>query len=119
MKLYRFEDISYGVLNEWEEVAGSYVRVEEREYEIIKETPKGYWIKYFSSSREFPVNDKKWVSNNARNRFAFPSKEEALVNFEARKKRQIEILGTRLKKAKEALGFVEPLRSAIRNDIEE
>ena len=105
MKLYRYEDVSYGVLNEWEEVAGSYVKVHEREFEVTKETPKGYWIKLFSC-----FNDKKWVSSTARNRFAFPTKEEAIVNFEARKKRQIQILEARLKKAKEALNFVEPLR---------
>ena len=101
MKLYRYEDVSYGILNDWEEVVGSYVKVEERNYEVIKETPKGYWIKLFSS-----FDEKKWVSNNAKNRFAYPTKEEALFNFKARKKRQIQILESRLKKAKEALDLL-------------
>jgi len=106
MKLYRFEDVSYGILNEWEEVSGSYVRVEERTYDVLKETPKGYWINLWSFEYE-----KKWVSKEAKKRFAYPTREEAMTNFKARKGRQIQILESQLKKAKEALNIAEGMNS--------
>ena len=103
MKLYRYEDVSYGILNEWEEVAGNYVKVEERNYEVIKETPCGYWIQLYS----FSFDQKKWVSGNAKKRFAYPTKIEAMTSFKARKNSQIKILESQLKKAKQALDLAE------------
>lgn len=103
MEFFRYEDTLYT----------DGVRVQERKFELIDETPKGYWIKLFSC-----FNDKKWVSKTSRNRFAFPTREEALINFEARKKRQIQILKAQLSNAKYALSFVAP-RKLINKGLKE
>jgi hypothetical protein len=102
MELYRYEDVQYGILNEWEELAGSYIKIEERKYKVIKKTKCGYWIKLFSC-----FDDKKWVSKNSKKRFAYPTKQEAMNSFKFRKKRQIEILEDKLKKAREALCLID------------
>ena len=90
MILYRFEDFhdTFGV------------RVHERHFEMIKETPCGYWIRLFHS-----FNDKKWVSKTAKKRFAYPSREDAITSFKARKERQIKILEAQLSIAKRALAL--------------
>lgn len=49
-----------------------------RKFKVTKETEKGYWI-------EIHYNRKKWVSNFARNRWAQPSKREALKHYIRRK----------------------------------
>jgi hypothetical protein len=64
-------------------------------YEILKTTPKGYWIAYRGSE--------KWISNYSKKRFAYPTKEEALESFKYRKKRQIRILKSQLRVANESL----------------
>lgn len=63
-------------------------------YEIISTTPCGYWIYC-----PWCNNNKKWVSNNARKRFAYPTEIEAYVSFNARKTCQIRILSERLNNA--------------------
>jgi hypothetical protein len=90
MEFFRYEDTLYT----------DGVRVNKRVFELISETPKGYWIKLFSC-----FNDKKWVSKDGKNRYAYPTEREALVNFKARKTRQIYILETKLSRAKQALGL--------------
>jgi len=65
-------------------------------FELLKETPKGYWIK-----EDFGF--KKWVSKTAKKRFAYPTKKEALINLIKRKERQIRILESRLNEAKNVL----------------
>jgi|SRR5210317_2015922 len=85
MKFYRYEDVKISNLG---------VQIQLREFKLHKETPKGYWISYNWS------NDKdKWVSKNGKNRFAYPTKEEALHNFRCRKERQVSILTARLNDA--------------------
>lgn len=94
MILYRFEDFldTFGV------------RVRERHFKMIKGTPCGYWIRLFHSS-----DDKKWVSKTAKKRFAYPSREDAITSFKARKKRQVKILEEQLSRAKRALALSESL----------
>ena len=52
----------------------------------MKETPKGYWIE-----------GNKWISNYARKRSAYPTKEEAWESFKCRKERQVSILKMQLR----------------------
>jgi len=87
--LYRYHDVHY--------TTG--VQVHMRKFKVVKETPCGYWVKLFES-----FDDKKWVPNNTRKRYAYPNKEEALTSFIARKRRQVKILETQLSIAKYALG---------------
>ena len=103
MQFYRFEDIR--------EPFG--VKVRERTFELVKETNCGYWIKLFSC-----FNDKKWVSKTARNRFAFPTRDEALENFRARKRRQSQILTVQLDNAKTALTIAEGMINNAEKTLE-
>lgn len=98
MKFYRFEDVLYASMcDAW----GGYqdtdeLKVECYSYDLIKETPKGYWIGKFGLF-------KKWVSKTSKKRFAYPSESEARHAFICRKTRQIEILESKLKRAQTAL----------------
>ena len=87
-KLYRYEDRHYYY-------GGA--RVDLLEFEVIKETSSGVWIKspYYSKN--------KWVNLKARKKFACPTVEEALESYLMRKKRQIRILKGQLSRAKSAL----------------
>ena len=67
-------------------------------FKMLKKTPCGAWIEYYGGG-------KKFVLDAARKRFAWPTKEEALISFRARKKRQIKILTARLHDAKQALAL--------------
>jgi hypothetical protein len=91
--LYRFEDI----------VSTNGVQVIRRKFKVIKETPCGYWIQLYEC-----FDDKKWVSKVARKRFAYPVLDDAITNFRARKRRQIEILEAQLSVAKAALRWADP-----------
>ena len=86
MNLYRFEDTLHA----------DRVHIYEHSYRVLKETPCGYWIDIFK---------KKWVSKVAKKRYAYPTRFEAMTNFKARKKRQIQILSAQLDNAKAALYY--------------
>ena len=96
MKFYRYTDIRYT----------DGVRVHLNEFNLVKETPKGYWIKH---DWDWDDSDKRWVSKDGKNRYAYPTKKEAMVNFLARKKRQIEILEYKLNDARMALYYGEQI----------
>jgi len=68
-------------------------------FKMVRETPCGYWIKEFITEH--------WVSKPSRKRFAYPTQNEAMVNFKARKTRQIGILSRQLERAKIALTYVQ------------
>jgi len=100
MFFYRFEEVHYANIG---------IKVLERKYTLLKETPKGYWIKPIwdiSMTRDFKTCHRKWVSKTAKKRFAYPTKEEAIVNFKTRKKRQIQILTAKINNAKIALAYM-------------
>jgi uncharacterized protein YwgA len=69
-------------------------------YKIVKETKCGYWIRLYDG-----FNDKRWVSKTTTKRFAHATKNEALVSFMYRKKRQIKILKARLADAEKSLAI--------------
>lgn len=91
--LYRFEN----------HLTMEYPKLSKRTFEVLGETPCGYWIKLF-----YWGDDKKWVSKVARKRFAYPSEQEAMRSFKARKRRQIEILEGQLNHARQALHLADP-----------
>lgn len=64
------------------------------EYELIKETPCGYWI--LDKARE----KNRWVSKTAKKRYAYPTVNQALWSFYKRKEKQISILTGKLETAK-------------------
>ena len=55
---------------------------------IIKKTPKGCWISYRGK--------KKFVLDEGRKKYAHSTKENALISFKFRKKKQIKILASQL-----------------------
>lgn len=104
MTFYRFED--YGVSVGSEEFGFSSRReLSLREFQVIKETPKGAWIQMTF------CGDKRFVRLDARKQYACPTIELARQSFIARKKRQIKILTKQLRNAEEALGFAEEWRA--------
>ena len=92
-KFFRYEAIQYasaGCDGEYETSKIPNPKLELREYNLWKETPKGYWIGYGKSEK---LNSGgKWVSKTARKRFAYPTKKEALINFIKRSEKRVEIL---------------------------
>jgi hypothetical protein len=112
--LYRYEDVHYsrGVDMRDNPLPGGHVRVELREYPIMRRTPKGAWIREcwtWSASIPLPGQEsrqdrgERFVLLNARKRFAAETKEDALVDYKARKRKQIKILKARLRAAEVAL----------------
>jgi hypothetical protein len=73
-------------------VISSYTRLVCHEYNLFKETPKGYWIGYGSLGGLH--GKQRWVSKTSKKRYAYPTKEEALNNFIKRTERRIEYLET-------------------------
>jgi hypothetical protein len=73
-------------------------------YDLIKETPKGYWI---SQWKWFVT--KKWVSKTSKKRYAYPTKEEALTNFIKRSEIRAKILKAQLNACKEGLNLANKL----------
>jgi hypothetical protein len=82
----------------------------ESEFSLLKETAKGYWI--ISMDTDF----KKWVPKNSKKRFAYPTKQEALVNFIKRTERRLEILESEIYSCDEALRLA---NKKINNEIKE
>lgn len=66
------------------------------EFPILRKTPCGIKIEQWSGKERF-------IHEFAKKKFAWPTKEEALISFRARKKRQISILKAQLRKAELAL----------------
>lgn len=98
MKLYRYTKHCYDeCLLDIDD--NSNVKLRLSEYDVIRNTPKGYVIK---------VNYKeKWVPNDTKRRFAYPTKEEAMNNFVKRTQRSIWIMKHNIEFAKLALKEVE------------
>ena len=93
------------------------VRIRCDSYNVIKRTPRGYWIGNRIGSI-FRDDKKRWVSSSSRKRFAYPTKKEALVSLIARKRLQIRILKYQLNGAEDALikgmGILEALKGDVK-----
>jgi len=113
--LYRYQAIQF---------QGDYhdIHLDLNEYRIVRETPKGFWIwigfglyenylpnELVTDKRDQEFNKRilkqglKWVSNDCRKRWAYPTKKEAQINFQKRKQRHIKILKSQLSRAEDAL----------------
>lgn len=65
-------------------------------YPVTKHTPCGCWI-------DLGYREKRFILNDSRKRFAYPTKEEAKASFLARKKRQLGILRAQITAVEGAL----------------
>jgi hypothetical protein len=79
-------------------------KLELRTYDLLRETLKGYWIGYGSLGYS-QYSWKKWVSKTTKKRFAYPSEEEALINYIKRTERRIGILDSQLMACKISLNL--------------
>jgi hypothetical protein len=108
---YRYEDVSYAVLSNAEtESWTSQLRVELREYPVLRRTPKGVWIDV--GPQCFGYAHPRFVLLSARKRFACASIEEARESFRARKRRQASIYEARARRARQALALLETMEAA-------
>jgi len=100
MKLYRYEKTCNDeTLLDWDN--NSNVKLVLNEYNVIRNTPKGYVIKYGYKE--------KWISATGKKRFAYPEKIDALTNFIRRTNRSIFIMLHNIEYAKLALKEAEAL----------
>jgi hypothetical protein len=107
MKFYRYEAVQYAVIGDDGEYTSSSIpnpKLELRTYNLFKETPKGYWIGYGNTNYGH-FYWKKWVSKTTKKRFAYPTEEEALINFIKRTERRIGILDNQLMACKISLNI--------------
>lgn len=79
------------------------------EYNLHKETPKGYWIGYGELGEGKLRSQSRWVSKTSKKRYAYPTKEEALKSFIFRQKYAIKILEYQILNRKFALSDAEVL----------
>lgn len=86
------------------------------EFELIKETPKGYWISESIKIHEgFPKYfDKIFILKESRKRFAYPTKEDALNNYILRTKKHIKLVENKLNPKKQTLKKAENILKNIK-----
>ena len=73
------------------------------EYEIARETKCGYWV------RKDVYAPESFVMKNGKKKMCYLTKEEAMIGYYHRKRRQVEILAARLKYAKIRKGNIETM----------
>lgn len=120
MKLYRYKSRwNIGIFSSLETVD-----VWCETYEVIKETPCGYWISdYKHHDPDKAIRNKytwtKWVSKDGKKRYAYPTREEALHSFIIRKHRQIGHAERHLDFAKQSLKQAEHLKKEMQSEQED
>jgi hypothetical protein len=95
MTFYRYEYREYATVDQFGDFVSPVFpdpKIILEEYDLIKETPKGYWIGQFFLPFQGEPFFKKWVSKTATKRFAYPTKEEALTNLIKRTEKRLKIL---------------------------
>jgi hypothetical protein len=104
---FRFEEVRHGTgyTDEWGEYVstGSYVRLQLREFKVIKETPQGVRINAY----DWREPNGKLILRTWNKQWACPTVEEARLSFIARKRRQMQIYEARLRTAKTAMELAE------------
>jgi len=78
------------------------VKVSLAEFQSIKETPCGYWIREICSISGYPYRKKRWISKTSVKRYAYPTKQQAWESYKIRARRRVDYLERDLKRAKAA-----------------
>ena len=113
MEFYRYEAHEYAALDydgEFTSSLFSNPKLSLYTYNLHKETPKGYWIGYGHPDNGYSQGDSRWVSKTAKKRYAYPTKEEALINFIKRTERRVEILSRQINVCKITLKYAEAFK---------
>ena len=94
MKFYRYEIE--------QDISGPHpvYKLKELIIEGVKETPKGYWLDTYP---------RKWISKESKKRHAYPTKEEALLNFTKRMEKYKNILEVNLEACRQGLKLAESI----------
>ncbi len=108
---YRYESVQYasmGIDGDYKSPKIPNPKVELKTFDLLKETPKGYWIGYevnvgFNSGGV-------WISKTSKKRFAYHTKQEALNNFMKRTQKRIEILSYQLDSCKMSLSIAKQIK---------
>ena len=107
MKFYRYEAREYAQLDQFGDFISSKFpnpKIVFIEYNLYKETNKGYWIGFGSFYEGSSLrSNAKWIPKTSKKRFAYPTKEEAINNFIKRTEKRISILSNQLDSAKIAV----------------
>ena len=107
----QYASIDYGDGGYIKDLPFQYIKLELKEYNLWKETPKGYWIGYGMPDK---LNDGgRWVSKTAKKRFAYPTKKEAIVNFIKRTEKRVNILSNQIISCKSSLAIAKYIDSKI------
>jgi len=114
---YRCEVRHYSVADEWGDHSYSTSQVVWTKYAVIRETPKGVWLRsvpwsftYWPDQRPRPLSGGVFVLGTAMRQLACPTKELALADTIARKKRHIAGCEARLYAAQKDLQELEFVR---------
>ena len=91
---------NYDPFAEFEQPSGSHLVLELTPYVVVRHTPKGVWLRSYFGSEFF-------VLGNALRQKAVPTKELAIRDLIARKRRHVEGSRARLKRAEEHLEAAE------------
>jgi len=109
MKFYRYVIRRYASMHSEESFINN-TKLKLEEYDLVKETPKGYWIgMYFNPYYDEPFW-KKWIPKKSKKRFAYPTKEEALENYIKRTEKRLKILNAQIWDCKEGLNLAKNLK---------
>lgn len=111
-QFYRYELRTYSNMSTSEYSEEYYTttcKLDERIYNLHKETPKGYWIGYGNLIEGMLRSNSIWVSKTAKKRHAYPTKEEALNNYIKRALRYKDMLESKLSDCKFGLYLADKL----------
>ena len=98
--LYRFDTLSNSPICET--------------FNVRKKTNCGWWIDNWHFNKYNEIVEKTWVPNNAINAYAFDTKEKAIKNYIARKKKYISILKDKIYKSKELISKARTIDVSIK-----
>ncbi len=103
-KFYKVYAQSYSVIidAEREEYGSSPLYLKEAVYKVVKVTPKGVWIDY---QCDIARGRPHFVRLDSRKKFAYPTREQALDGFIAKKRRHVSILSAQHDDALQALNM--------------
>jgi len=113
---YRYESVQYASADDDELLpALPNPCLEIRTLNLHRETLKGYWIGYGLAQKHTYKGMSRWVSKSGKKRYAYPSKEEALINFIKRTSRRIKILKYQVTSCEIALSMAQKTRTTMLN----
>lgn len=97
MKFYRYElETSVSIGDDNSVLRFRDIQLNLNKYNLHKETPKGYWIGYGYNEVGSLRSYSKWIPKVSKKRYAYPTKEEALINYMKRTEKRIKILESNL-----------------------